>query len=114
MAHGTGQSAKLLADLTPEQQEYLNMVKTSADSLLTIINDILDFSKIEAGKLELDNTTFSLRDHLEETTKSFAVGAAAKGLELVCDFRPEVPHDVVGDPNPAHPAHDVGSLARHP
>ncbi len=88
----------LETQLTPEQQEYLNMVKTSADSLLTVINDILDFSKIEAGKLELDNTTFSLRDHLEETTKSFAVGAAAKGLELVCDFRPEVPSDVIGDP----------------
>jgi len=88
----------LETQLTPEQQEYLNMVKTSADSLLTVINDILDFSKIEAGKLELDNTTFNLRDHLEETTKSFAVAASGKGLELVCDFRPDVPSDVVGDP----------------
>ena len=46
-------------DLTAEQREYLGMVKTSADSLLTVINDILDFSKIEAGKLDLDTTTFS-------------------------------------------------------
>jgi PAS domain S-box-containing protein len=88
----------LETELTPEQREYLSMVKTSADSLLTVINDILDFSKIEAGKLELDTTTFCLRDHLEETARSFAVGAAAKGLELVCDIRPDVPHDVVGDP----------------
>jgi len=87
----------LETELTPEQHEYLNMVKTSADSLLTVINDILDFSKIEAGKLELDTTTFCLRDHLEETTRSFAVSAAVKGLELVCDIRPDVPDDVVGD-----------------
>jgi two-component system sensor histidine kinase/response regulator len=88
----------LETELTTEQHEYLSMVKTSADSLLTVINDILDFSKIEAGKLDLDTTTFALRDHLEETARSFAVSAATKGLELVCDIRPEVPHDVVGDP----------------
>ncbi len=84
--------------LAPEQQEYLNMVKTSADSLLTVINDILDFSKIEAGKLDLDFIEFSLRDSLEETRKTFAVSAQQKGLELVCDVRPDVPDELVGDP----------------
>jgi PAS domain S-box-containing protein len=88
----------LETELTPEQHEYLSMVKTSADSLLTVINDILDFSKIEAGKLDLDTTTFVLRDHLEEMARSFAVAAAAKGIELVCDIRPDVPGEVVGDP----------------
>jgi two-component system, sensor histidine kinase and response regulator len=88
----------LETELSAEQHEYLSMVKTSADSLLTVINDILDFSKIEAGKLDLDATSFSVRDHLEETARSFAVAAATKGLELVCDIRPDVPHDVVGDP----------------
>jgi two-component system, sensor histidine kinase and response regulator len=88
----------LETELTAEQHEYLSMVKTSADSLLTVINDILDFSKIEAGKLDLDTTTFGVRDHLEETARSFAVAAATKGLELVCDIRPDVPHDIVGDP----------------
>jgi len=86
----------LETELTPEQHEYLTMVKTSADSLLTVINDILDFSKIEAGKLDLDTTAFTLRDHLEETVRAFAVSAGAKGLELVCDIRPDVPLDVVG------------------
>ena len=88
----------LETELTTEQHEYLSMVKTSADSLLTVINDILDFSKIEAGKLDLDTTAFNLRDHLEETARSFAVAAAAKELELVCDIRPDVSHDIVGDP----------------
>ena len=49
-------------DLTPEQREYLGMVRDSADTLLTLINDILDFSKIEAGKLDLDVTEFDLPD----------------------------------------------------
>jgi two-component system, sensor histidine kinase and response regulator len=84
--------------LTPEQREYLTMVKSSADSLLAVINDILDFSKIEAGKFQLDRITFNLRDALEDTTKTFAVMAGAKGLELVCDVHPDVPPFVVGDP----------------
>ena len=84
--------------LSAEQQEYLSMARTSADSLLTVINDILDFSKIEAGKLELDSTDFNLLDSLEEIVKSFAVRAHGKGIELVCDVRPAVPQTVHGDP----------------
>jgi PAS domain S-box-containing protein len=52
-------------ELTAEQAEYLQMVKSSADSLLTIINDILDFSRIEAGKLQMDAVAFDLRRNLE-------------------------------------------------
>ena len=85
-------------DLSEEQREYLGMVKTSADSLLTLINDILDFSKIEAGMLELELIPFNLRDSIEETVRAFAHRAAQKGLELVCDIRPDVPEVVVGDP----------------
>src|SRR4029453_2999840 len=54
-------------ELTPEQREYLGMVKLSADHLLTVINDILDFSKIEAGKLDLECVDFVLRDLLDDT-----------------------------------------------
>jgi two-component system, sensor histidine kinase and response regulator len=85
-------------NLTDEQREYLSMVKTSADSLLGLINDILDFSKIEAGKLELDCTTFDLRESLEETVKTFGARAGEKGLELVCDVGSDLPMAVVGDP----------------
>ncbi len=88
----------LETELTPEQQEYLSMVKTSADSLLTVINDILDFSKMEAGKLELDRSAFNLHESLEETVRAFGVRAGEKGLELVCDIRPDVAQTVVGDP----------------
>jgi two-component system, sensor histidine kinase and response regulator len=85
-------------DLSSEQREYLGMIKASGDSLLTVINDILDFSKIEAGKLNLDAIEFDLRDSLEETIRMFALRAQQKGLELVCDVRPDVPQVVRGDP----------------
>ncbi|MGH9407539.1 MAG: response regulator [Terriglobia bacterium] len=82
----------------PEQQHYLELVKASANSLLTVINDILDFSKIEAGRLDLDPVDFNLRDSLEETAQTLAPRAHEKGLELICDVRPEVPEYVRGDP----------------
>ncbi len=81
-----------------EQREYLNMVKLSADSLLSLINDILDFSKIEAGKLEIDAIEFNLGDNLGDTMKTLSLRAHQKGLELAYDIHPEVPHAVVGDP----------------
>ncbi len=85
-------------ELTPEQREYLTMVKDSADSLLRLINDILDFSKIEAGKLDLEPIDFSLRDNLESMIKTLAMRAHKKGLELACHIPPEVPDTLVGDP----------------
>jgi signal transduction histidine kinase/DNA-binding response OmpR family regulator len=85
-------------ELSGEQREYLELVRTSADSLLRIINDVLDFSKIEAGKLEVDRVDFKLRDTLEDTVKAFGVRAAQKGLELACEVREDVPEVLVGDP----------------
>jgi signal transduction histidine kinase/CheY-like chemotaxis protein len=86
-------------ELTKEQREYLETVKISADSLLTVINDILDFSKMEAGKVELDIVDFDLRDSLEATLKTLALRAHEKGLELLCEVAPEVPEAVRGDAN---------------
>ena len=83
--------------LTPEQREYLETVKMSADSLLTVINDILDFSKIEAGKIDLEAIDFNLRDSLENTLKTMALRADGKGLELLCEIAPDVPEVVKGD-----------------
>jgi PAS domain S-box-containing protein len=85
-------------ELTPRQREYLGLVKSSADALLSLINDILDFSKIEAGKLKLDPVPFSLRNALDETLQALALRAHTKGLELACRTTCEVPDAVIGDP----------------
>ena len=85
-------------DLTPEQHEYLELVKTSADYLLAVINDILDFSKIEAGKLDLDPIEFNLRDQLDDTVNTLAIRAHSKRLELACHVSQDVPEGLVGDP----------------
>ena len=89
----------LETELTPEQREYLETVKMSGDSLLTVINDILDFSKIEAGKIDLEAIDFNLRNDLETTLRTLALRADEKGLELMCEVAPEVPEIVRGDSN---------------
>jgi PAS domain S-box-containing protein len=86
-------------ELNSEQCEYAGMVKTSAESLLTVINDILDFSKIEAGKLEMESIEFKLRGSVEPTLKTLAARAHQEGLELNCIIEPDVPEDLTGDPS---------------
>ena len=84
--------------LTPEQRDYLTLVKSSADSLLRVINDILDFSKIEAGKLELEKTEFAIRDLFRDTLKTLVQRVGGKPLELCSRISPRVPRLLVGDP----------------
>jgi len=88
----------LESELTAEQREYLDLVKLSAESLLTVIDDILDFSKIEAGKLDLDPIPFDLRSSLEETRKTLELRARQKGLHLACNVSHNVPQALIGDP----------------
>ncbi len=71
-------------NLTVEQRDFVESVRSSGEALLTIINDILDFSKIEAGKLKLEYIDFDLRTILEETTELLSPVAREKGLELIC------------------------------
>jgi signal transduction histidine kinase len=85
-------------DLGQEQREYLDMVKISADSLLSLLNDILDFSKIEAGKLDFESIDFFLRDALEDAVQVLGLRAHQKGLELACRVVPDVPDGLRGDP----------------
>jgi PAS domain S-box-containing protein len=84
--------------LDQEQRENLEVVKMSADSLLTIINDILDFSKIEARKLTMAFAEFDLNRCLDETIKSLAVKAREKKLNLSVNIHPDVPGTLIGDP----------------
>lgn len=89
----------LETDLTPEQREYLGMVKTSADALLTTITTILDFSNVEAGKFRLDAVEFNLRGSLAHILNPLEVVAREKGLKLACLVHPDVPDVVTGDPS---------------
>ena len=84
--------------LDPEQRDYLQTAQSSAEALLAVINDVLDFSKIEADKLDLESIDFQLRSSMDSTLKTLALKAHQKGLELLCDIRPEVPDPLVGDP----------------
>jgi signal transduction histidine kinase/CheY-like chemotaxis protein/HPt (histidine-containing phosphotransfer) domain-containing protein len=84
-------------DLTPQQQEYLGMVRESAEILLALINGILDFSKLEAGRLDLQPIPFQLRQHLGDILKPLALRAYQKQLAFVCDVRPDVPDALCGD-----------------
>ncbi|QWT45311.1 hybrid sensor histidine kinase/response regulator [Azospira inquinata] len=88
----------LETELSPEQREYLEMVKSSADALLGIINDILDFSKIEAGKMEVEKIPFPLRPLVMDTLKLQALRAEDRGLELVADLDPALGEQYRGDP----------------
>ena len=91
--------AELLLEtpLTPQQREYLKLVRESGESLLAVINDILDFSKIEAGRIDLDEAPCDLRDSLGDALRSLAVRAHEKGLELIGHIQPDVPAVVRAD-----------------
>jgi signal transduction histidine kinase/DNA-binding response OmpR family regulator len=85
-------------ELSAEQRDYLSLIRVSADSLLAVINGILDFSKIEAGKMDIESLPFDLQESLGDSIKALSFGAHQKGLELISDVQPEVPHAVTGDP----------------
>jgi signal transduction histidine kinase/CheY-like chemotaxis protein len=84
-------------NLSREQREYLDCIKTSGDSLLGLINDILDFSKIEAGKMFLDPVECDLRQTLDALMKTLAVRAHHNRLELLCRYSPRLPERVIVD-----------------
>ncbi|MCG8607808.1 response regulator [bacterium] len=91
---------ELLAEtkLNKTQQQYLNLVNSSSESLLNLINDILDFSKIEAELLELENTEFNLQQVVEDAIAIFTFKANTGGIELLSFVDPNIPNFIVGDP----------------
>jgi PAS domain S-box-containing protein len=84
-------------NLSEEQHDFVETIRTSSDTLLTIINDILDFSKIESGRLELEEHPFDLRACIEGALDLLAPRAAEKGLELAYLLEPETPQTILGD-----------------
>ncbi|MBD1826177.1 response regulator [Microcoleus vaginatus GB1-A2] len=84
-------------DLTPEQRDFVETIRTSGDALLTIINDILDFSKIESGKMDLERSPFELQNCIEESLELLAPRASEKGLELAYFIDDSVPKNILGD-----------------
>jgi signal transduction histidine kinase/DNA-binding response OmpR family regulator len=83
--------------LTDEQREYLEMVRSSGQSLLILLNDVLDFSKMEAGKTAVHPREFELRPSVEEALKPLALRAASRGLEFDCRIAEDVPQFVIAD-----------------
>ena len=87
----------LCTDLTSEQREYAEIVRKSADGLLSVINDVLDFSKIEAGKIALDPIPFDLRTSVEDVADLLAPRAEEQEIELVLRYDPGLPRRFVAD-----------------
>ena len=83
--------------LSSEQPDFVEIIRGSGDSLLTIINDILDFSKIESGKIELETHPYNLRQCIEEALELLGPKAAEKGLDIVALLEPATPAIIVGD-----------------
>ena len=89
----------LMTELTIDQRENLNIIKTCTDSLLNVINDVLDLSKIEAGKMIIENIDFNVRDVIEKSVKTHYIRAKGKGVALISNIDANVPLTQIGDPN---------------
>jgi CheY-like chemotaxis protein len=85
------------SDLSAQQHEFVNTIRTSGDALLSLINDILDFSKIESEKIELERQPLNIRNCIEETLDLLAPKAGEKGIELAYLIYKNTPDRIVGD-----------------
>ena len=93
-----GMASLLLdSDLDSEQRDFVEIIRQSGDSLLTVINDILDFSKIESGRIELEEEEFVLRECVESALDLLAPRAAEKGIDLLYEIAEDAPRRVRGD-----------------
>lgn len=87
----------LREDLPPAAKEYVNQIKSSGKTLLTIINDILDFSKIESGKLDIVSSEYELFSIINDITNIIATRIDSKDVELLLDIAPDIPIKLHGD-----------------
>lgn len=88
----------LQTELSDVQRDYLEVVRTSGESLLGIVNDILDYSKLEDGKMQLNSLAFNMRHTIENVMETIALKAYRKGLELIGEIDDDVPEIVKSDP----------------
>ena len=93
---GMSELALTMAD-NPQQHEYLQILKSSADGLLFLINNILDFSKLDAGKMQRDEAEFSLYAAVSECVAIVEPLARDKRLAVTLAIEPDVPENVIGD-----------------
>jgi PAS domain S-box-containing protein len=93
-----GMSGLLLgSDLSKEQREFAETIRSSGDGLLGLLNDILDYSKIESGRLDLEERPFDLRECIESALDVLSGRAAEKGIDLLSAIGPGVPESIAGD-----------------
>jgi len=90
-------SLLLHSELTSEQREYVEIIETSGENLLTIINEILDFSKIESGQMKMEETSFDLRRCIEDVLDLMAPKALEKHLDIIYFIEPQVHQFIFGD-----------------
>lgn len=84
-------------ELTEQQQEYMDLLKSSNNSLLSLVNNILDFSKIEAGKTVLEEDPFDLVSTVEDSIYTIAPRTLGKPVEVILDVAPDIPSYLLGD-----------------
>src|SRR5687768_10092860 len=93
-----GMSGLLLGtELSKEQREFSETIRSSGDGLLGLLNDILDYSKIESGRLDLEKRPFDLRECVESALDVLAGSAAEKNIDLLCALDSSVPETIAGD-----------------
>jgi two-component system sensor histidine kinase/response regulator len=88
----------LKTQLTPKQRDYVGKIHNAGTSLLSVINDILDFSKIEAGRLDMETTSFTLDQVVQQVAVVTGQKAHEKGLEFLVDVPLGIPQNLLGDP----------------
>lgn len=85
-------------NLTPDQLKYLDLIRSSSDTLLKLLSDILDISKIEQGKLNIENIVFNFQDVIHSTLLPYQYRANEKGLQFMLSFDPRIPNFISSDP----------------
>ena len=87
----------LREELSPDAREYINQIKTSGNSLLSLINDILDFSKIESGKMDINMVDYEPVTIINDVANIIITRIGDKDLDLIMDFDPNIPKKLMGD-----------------